>query len=98
MSSKQDMKREDEQWVEISHKWLTIHREIAIMEAEERALREMLIQMAGTQNVTGGGVRLTRSLRKGSIQYSQIPELEQVDLEKYRKEPVEMWRLVPSDR
>lgn len=35
-----------------------------------------------------GGVRILRSGRKGAIEYAKIPELQGVDLEKYRKPPV----------
>ena len=90
--------RKDPEWTEISKKWLDIHRQMQVLEMEEKALRELLIQMAGVENVTGGGVRITRSIRKGSIQYSQIPELQNVDLEKYRKESTEIWTLSASDR
>ena len=90
--------REDQQWVDVSKKWLELHRQMKALESEEKSLREALIQMAGVENVTGGGVRITRSMRKGSIQYRQIPELQNVDLEKYRKEPTEIWTLLPSDK
>lgn len=92
------MNREDKEWTDASQKWLDIHRQLEVLQAEEKALREVLIQIADSQNVTGGGIRLIRSLRKGNIQYAQIPELQNVDLEKYRKEPVEIWRLLPSDK
>lgn len=90
--------REDSDWTDISKKWLDIHLQIKTLEREEKTLREVLIQMAGVENVTGGGVRITRSMRKGSIQYGQIPELQNIDLEKYRKEPTEVWTLLPSVR
>ncbi len=92
------VKREDLEWAEVSKQWLEVHQKMQVLENEEKALREVLIQMAGVQNVTGGGVRLTRSLRKGNVQYGQIPELQNIDLEKYRKEPMEIWRLLPSDK
>ena len=90
--------REDETWKEVSQQWLNIHAQMKSLEAEESRLRELLIQLAGSQNATGGGIKLTRSLRKGNIQYAQIPELRNVDLEKYRKEPMETWRLLPTDK
>jgi hypothetical protein len=86
--------RDDEEWKEISKQWLNTHRQLETLEQDEKKLRETLIQMAGAQNTSGGGIRLTRSLRNGNVQYTQIPELKDVDLEKYRKEPTEVWRLV----
>lgn len=92
------VKREDPEWAEVSKNWLEVNQKMKVLEKEEKALREVLIQMAGVQNVTGGGVRLTRSFRKGSIQYGEIPELKNIDLEKYRKEPMEIWTLVSSEK
>jgi YqaJ-like viral recombinase domain len=98
LSERDFVHREDAVWKETSQKWLSIHSQLEALKSEEKKLREALIQMAGTQNVTGGGIKLSRSLRKGSVQYSQIPELQKVDLEKYRKEPLEIWRLLPDKR
>lgn len=36
-------------------------------------------------------ISFRKSERKGSIQYDKIPELKNIDLEKYRKEPSEVW-------
>lgn len=87
------VQREDDEWTKISQKWLNIHRQLKSLEDEEKTLRGALIQMTENKNVTGGGIKLTRSLRKGNVQYHQIPELKDIDLEKYRKEPSEVWRL-----
>lgn len=96
MNDRDYLHREDEAWTEISQKWLNVHRQLELLEKEEKELRNQLVQMADAKNVTGGGVRLSRSIRKGNVQYNQIPELQNVDLEQYRKEPIEVWRLVET--
>jgi hypothetical protein len=55
--------------------------------------RQCLIEMAEGENSIGGGLRLTKHLRKGSIEYKKIPELVGVNLESYRKDPIEVWRI-----
>lgn len=85
--------RQDGDWIEASQKWLEAQKRLGELENEEKSLRELLIRMAGSQSCKGGGVRLTRSMRKGVVQYAQIPELQDIDLEKYRKGPSEIWRL-----
>jgi hypothetical protein len=85
--------RNDPCWVETSQKWLEAKKRLEAIENEEKSLRESLIQMTENQSSIGGGIRLTRSMRKGSVQYSQIPELQGINLEKHRKEPSEIWRL-----
>lgn len=96
MNQRDFVNREDKEWTETTQKWLNIHGQLETLEEEEKKLRETLIQMAGGQNVMGGDVRLTRSLRKGNVNYAQIPELQNIDLEKYRKEPIEVWRLAAT--
>jgi len=93
MNERDFVNHEEETWLETSQKWLTIHEQLETLGNEEKALRKSLIQMAGAHNAIGGGIRVTRSLRKGNIQYGKIPELQDLDLEQYRKEPSEVWRL-----
>ncbi len=87
------VQREDAVWIQISQKWLNIHRQLKSLEEEEKTLRTALIEMTENKNITGGGIKLTHSLRRGNVQYHQIPELKGIDLEKYRKDPTEVWRL-----
>lgn len=85
--------RQDLEWRETSQKWLETQKRLVDLGSEEKILRESLIRMAGNQSCHGGGIKLTRSVRKGAVQYAQVPELQGIDLEKYRKSPSEYWRL-----
>jgi hypothetical protein len=49
--------------------------------------------MADKDICVGGGIELQRITKKGSIEYDNIPELDFVDLEKYRKESSEYWKI-----
>lgn len=62
-------------------------------EREEEVLKQRLIEMSGNQSCKGGGVQVSRYIRKGNIEYSIIPELQGRDLEEYRKKPIESWRI-----
>lgn len=60
----------------------------------EAEARENLIKLAkstGVKKTTGCGVSVTRSTRKGNVQYAKIPELKDVDLDKYRGKESEVW-------
>lgn len=96
MNQKNFIDRLDEEWTQVSQKWLKIHQQLVDLEQEEKALRDELIQMSNNQNTKGGGITLTRTVRKGTVQYNLIPELKNIDLEKFRKEPAEVWRLVAT--
>ena len=63
-------------------------------ESLEQMAREELIRICGDRRgYTCGDARVFRFPIKGSIDYSKIPELYGVDLDKYRKPPREQWRI-----
>jgi len=49
--------------------------------------KEKLIELANGENVKIGELRIKQTLRKGNINYKDIPELQDVDLNEYRCEP-----------
>jgi len=85
--------KKDDLWLEASSEWKVISKQLKALETKEKELRDNLIAMSNKQNSIGGGVKLTRSLRKGNVDYSKIPELELIDLDGYRKDPIEVWRI-----
>lgn len=85
---------EDQEWDHLAKEWANISERISILEKQEKEYRAALIAKAGGQNAKGSGICLTKILRKGTVDYKRVPELIGIDLEKYRKEPSESWRLV----
>lgn len=61
------------------------------MTSRKDQLRKDLIDAAQGQNMQGGGIKMTKVVSKGSIDYKAIPELLNVDLDMYRKSPIEKW-------
>ena len=53
--------------------------------------KDKLIEMTNNKNSYGSGICLTKTTRKGAIDYSSIPEIKEIDLEKYRKPSCEFW-------
>lgn len=93
MKSKYQNRNSDTEWVEISSQWVEITARIERLKLQQQQLKEKLIALSENQNTVGGGVRLIRSIRKGTVDYSKIPELKNVDLDQYRKNPIETWIL-----
>jgi len=85
--------RDDLAWNERAQKWLQKKQELENIENEEKILRNELIELASNQNSQGGGVRLTLSTRKGTVDYRKVPCLQEMDLEIYRKPPSKVWSL-----
>lgn len=90
--------REDSEWTEVSRHWLEIKEKIELLQEQEKALKEQLIALAKEESSKGGGIRLLKSFRKGVVQYDQIPELEGVDLERYRAPAKESWTLMRASK
>ena len=84
----------DSDWKKLASEWSTITRQLADLEKKEKSYREALIAKANGMNARGCGVSLSKIVRKGAVDYKKIPELIGIDLEPYRKDPSESWRIV----
>lgn len=89
-------KEECPEWKAIAMRWSTLSDKLKSLENEEKACRKLLIGMAEDSSAIGSGVRLTKIIRKGNVDYKSIPELIGVDLERYRKKAIGSWRLQKS--
>jgi len=73
------------------------YRNLLAKEKEIEQLKEnhrnALVHLADKQNVEGGGLRVQQITRRGFVDYSAIPELKSVDLERYRKPSIESVRI-----
>ena len=59
-------------------------------------IRKRLIEGGDGKSAKGDGLKITRTFGKGRVDYKKIPELDGVDLDKYRKNPVESFRFTFS--
>lgn len=65
------------------------------IEAEEYAKKELL-DLCEQQNYEGNGVKVLEVERKGSVDYSSIPLLKDLDLDVYRKPSTKFWSVKAS--
>lgn len=65
-------------------------KQIAVRKKE---LRKKIMEMSEGRNVTGYSVKAWHTEKKGPVNYKKIPELRQVDLEKYRGDPVKSFTI-----
>jgi len=80
---------DDEEWISIAQQIQHIQK----LKQREKELKQQLIALSNNRSCKGGGLKFRKSVSKGSVDYSAIPELKDVDLERYRKAPSERWRL-----
>ena len=93
LSDKDYVFREDKEWNELAKEWVELSAYIKSMEANEEELRAQLIAYANGKSTKGAGVRVTRSLSRGMVDYKAIPQLMGVNLDSYRKPASERWTL-----
>jgi len=85
--------RSDHDFVSTAREWASISKQRKELEEKEEQARKKLIALAENQNCQGGGIRVVRNFRKAAVDYSKIEVLKEIDLEKYRKDPIEYWRI-----
>ena len=83
--------KDDANWNDAAHEWLELSRYIDSLTEKKEQLRDQLILLANGHSSKGSGIRVTRSMNKGLVNYRNIPELFGVDLDAYRGSPIEKW-------
>lgn len=87
------VERTDEEWVKTTSELQQVQQQLKILEEKEDQLRQRTIELANGKNCKGNGVKATYYFKKGAVDWPEIPELKGVDLEKYRKPKIAVWRL-----
>ncbi len=85
--------RTDLAWDLLTDEWKELCEQIEYLESIKAKTREMIIDISQNKNCMGNGVKVQKIIRKGGVDYSTVPELIGVDLEKHRKPPIESWRI-----
>jgi putative phage-type endonuclease len=78
-------------WLNMAQDWQNTSQELKVLQEKERDLRDQLISLSQGKSSIGGGIKLSKRVRKGAVDYTKIKELENVDLECYRKQNTEYW-------
>lgn len=87
------IERNDEEWKSLCAVVNNCREKIKFYEQSLEQAKRELIQLCGGSNARGGGITLSKVVQPGRIDYSAIPELSFVDLEKYRKPASEYWKI-----
>ena len=85
--------KEDANWQAACYDYRLAKESLEVAVEKEKKARERLIELADGQSSKGCNIRVAKYIRKGSVDYSAIPELKKVDLSSYRKAPAECWRV-----
>lgn len=88
--------RDDDLWLDTVEDLKKVRLELLkykdLLKKEEK-LKETLIGLSMKKDSKGGGLKLRKIVRQGSIDPGLIPELWNINLDIYRKSPTEYWQV-----
>ena len=84
---------ENPRWILAARAKEVSRQNLADAKLADDANRSELIAIAKShgKKCTGSGVMVCRSVRKGSVDYTKVPELEDINLDDYRKKDTVIW-------
>jgi putative phage-type endonuclease len=86
-------KEQDVSWANLAVEYKKLKNRREELEVLENECKAALLEACQGQNCIGRGLKVSKCLRKGNIDYSQIPYLKNISLENYRGKGVEYWRI-----
>lgn len=84
--------------IEYANRYKHLSNRISEYEKEKDFLREMLTSKMSHPKTIVNGLKIQKTYRSGAIDYSNIPELDGVNLELYRKPHTESWKISVDER
>ncbi|MGH8562719.1 MAG: hypothetical protein ACREXW_01010 [Gammaproteobacteria bacterium] len=89
--------RKDAAWKKAAADWLKAKKAFGPAEKALENAKTALVGLLGNESAFGFGVLATRKSRKGNVDYSAIPQLNDLNLDKFRKADTNYFELSPSD-
>lgn len=93
-TSKDYVTRNDNEWRLYAEQYRISDQTIKASQQIKDRAKDNLIRLSGKSSCQGAGLKLCHIVRKGNIPYKDIPEIQKMDLEKYRKPATETWRII----
>lgn len=80
-------------WSVYAKEWQSLQKSKKEILDREEEIKQNLISICEGESSIGSGIRVKKVKRKGNIDYSKVWELQSLDLEPYRKEDTEYWKI-----
>jgi putative phage-type endonuclease len=84
---------EDEQMFELRHRYEEAILQVKHWDTKIDELKNSIKSHVGNRSARAFGMKITKSMLPGRVNYKEIPELREVDLTAYRGPPIEQWRI-----
>jgi len=83
----------DKKWAKLANNVYELQCKLKELKDKERALLAELVKESENTNSFFEGLSLSLVNRPGSIKYSSIPEIKELNLDQYRGNPTSYWKL-----
>lgn len=87
------IEKNDEEWKKETDFYKETKKSLEEIELKLEDSKNKLIKLSSGQNCLGNGIKVTKIIKKGIVDYKSIPELKNIDLEQYRKEHIEYYKI-----
>ena len=89
--------KDNQEWVQMTNEYKEAKKLKEEAEFRFNAARGNLIRCCDDENAYGNGIRVEKIVSKGRVDYKKIPQLKDLDLEQYRSEETESFRVMEDD-
>jgi len=93
LTEKDCVSRDDYEWKIAVEEFLIYQKKSKEFKNKEKEIRSLLEDLSEGRNCEGYGVKMFKVARKGNIDYQSIPELENINLDQYRKPSSWYWKI-----
>jgi hypothetical protein len=94
-SDYQDMSM-DLSWTRFAAGYKQVCDQIKGLEEIKEGYRKSLLELCGDQNCSGQGIKIMKTFIRGRVAYDEIPEIKNIDLDKYRKASTTTWKIMTT--
>ena len=81
-------------WKGYAEIYRKLNEQIKNLEEIKESYRKELLKLCGDQNCLGQGLKIMKTTMRGRVDYDAIPEIQGVDLDKYRKNSTSSWKIM----
>ncbi len=85
---------EDANWKDLAKMYQEADSSIKALEEKKEYIRKKLIETCADHSCAGSGIKVIKSILRGRVAYDEIPEIKDVDLDKYRKASTTSWKIL----
>jgi putative phage-type endonuclease len=84
----------EKRWGLLASEYMKICEQIKTLDSLKESYRKELISLCRNQSSKGSGIKVIKTTMKGRVAYDEIPEIQMLDLEKYRKSAIVSWKIL----